>query len=147
MNDMKIDPTERILRCIEGEIGDRVPHMELGFNIYPTVKMTLYMDKWPVRLKNWLLKFKVYEDAIQASKEYLGFSDPVPKTLNRKIFQIDRIASGLITFPTSLEFMDSFNPFLFRLPLRLGVDMIPTLGFPSTITRGKIRRKTPRDHR
>jgi hypothetical protein len=36
--------------------------------------------------------------------------------------------------------MDTFNPFLFRVPIRLGIDMITTMGFPSSIVRGKIRR-------
>ncbi|NVM52813.1 MAG: hypothetical protein HWN66_03855 [Candidatus Helarchaeota archaeon] len=138
---MKIDPEDRILRCLEGEILDRVPHMELGFNVFPSVKLTLYMDKLPKKLKNWLLKLKIYENAIQASKEHLGLSDPIPKTKTRKILRLDQIASGIISFPTSLEFMDTFNPFIFRIPLRLGIDMLPTMGYPSTLVRGKIRRK------
>ncbi len=138
---MKMDPTERILRCIEGEILDRVPHMELGFNVLPTVNLTLYMDKLPQRLVNWLQKLKIYENAIQASKEHLGLSDPIPKTITRRVLRIDQLAKGLVSFPTSLKFMETFNPFLFKIPMRLGIDMVPTMGFPSAIVRGKLRRR------
>ncbi|NVM29068.1 MAG: hypothetical protein HWN65_09500 [Candidatus Helarchaeota archaeon] len=138
---MKIEPEERILRCIEGEILDRVPHLELGFNIYPSVKLNLFFDRLPPKLKNWLLKLKLYEDAVQAAKEHLGLSDPVQKTIKRRLFRLDQIAGGLFSMPTSLEFMNPFNPYLFRVPKRMGVDLIPTMGFPSGIVRGKIRRR------
>jgi hypothetical protein len=138
---MKIDPEERILRCVEGEILDRVPHMELGFNVFPSVKLNLYFDLLPRPLENWLLKLRIYEEVIQSSKEYLGLSAPMPKTAARKILPIDRLASGLISFPTSLEFMKTFDPFLFRIPIRFGMDMAPVMGYPSVVVRGKVRRR------
>lgn len=137
---MRIDPEERILRCLEGEILDRVPHLELGFNVYPSVKLNLYMDRIPSKLKNWILRRKVFENVVQASKEHLGLSDPVPKTITRKLLRLDSLASSLISFPTSLKFMDTFNPFLFRIPIRFGIDLVPCMGFPSSIVRGKTRR-------
>lgn len=114
--------------------------MELGFNIWPSVKLTIYMDRWPILIKNWLLKWHLYQDAVQTAKECLEISDPVPKTVTRKVLQLDRIAGGLITFPTSVKFMDAFNPFIFQIPKRLGIDMILTMGYPSAIVRGKVRR-------
>jgi len=135
-----MDPEERILRCLEGEILDRVPHMELGFNVFPSVQLNLYMDRMPTALKNWILKLKVYENAVQAAKEHLGLAPPLRKTIIRRIFQLDRKAGGLISFPTSLSFMNALNPFLFRFPIRLGIDMIPTQAYPSIIVRGKVRR-------
>jgi hypothetical protein len=137
---LKIDPAERIIQCCDGEVIDRVPHLELGFNVLPAVKLNLYMDRLPVRFKDWLWKLKIYENAIQASKEHLGLSDPVPRTLTRRVLRLDQLAANLINFPTSLEFMDTFNPFLFRVPIRLGIDMVTTMGYPSTIVRGIVRR-------
>ncbi|MHA1278023.1 MAG: uroporphyrinogen decarboxylase family protein [Candidatus Helarchaeota archaeon] len=137
---MKLDPAERVIQCCEGEVLDRVPHMELGFNVLPSVKLNLYMDRMPIKFKNWLLKLKIYENAIQASKEHLGLSDSIPKTMTRKVLWLDKLASNLINVPTSLEFMDTFNPFLFRIPIRLGIDMIPTMGYPSAIVRGIVKR-------
>ncbi|TFG05540.1 MAG: hypothetical protein EU536_01500 [Promethearchaeota archaeon] len=141
---MKMDPVERILRCLDGEILDRVPHMELGFNIYPSVQLNLYFDRLPPRMKNWILNLGIYENAVQTAKEHLGFSDPIPRTLTRRLLHLDRLTTGLISFPTSLQFMDAFNPFLFRIPLRLGIDMIPCMGYPSIIVRGKVRRRNSR---
>ncbi|MHA1651570.1 MAG: uroporphyrinogen decarboxylase family protein [Candidatus Helarchaeota archaeon] len=141
---MKIDHEERILRCLEGEILDRVPHMELGFNAYPSVKLTFYMDRLPVKLKNWVLKFRIFENIIQSSKEYLGLAKPTPKTIVRKVLWLDSLANNFLSFPTSLEFMDTFIPFLFRIPIRLGIDMVPTMGYPSSIVRGWIERTEER---
>jgi hypothetical protein len=138
---LKVDPEERILSCLEGKILDRVPHMELGFNILPTVSLNLYFDRLPMRLTNWIQGLKIYKNAVQAAKEHLGLSEPTSrKPIVRRLLQIDRIASGLVSFPTSLDFMTTMNPFLFRVPIRLGIDMIPTQAYPSIIVRGKVRR-------
>ncbi len=140
MTDLTIDPEERILRCLDGEILDRAPHLELGFNVYPSVKLNLYFDKLPPKLKNWVLKFKIFENAVQAAAESLGLSEPIPKTITRRLFRLDQIAASLISLPTSLQFMDALNPFLFRIPIRFGIDLVPCMGFPSVIIRGRTRR-------
>ncbi|MHA1785971.1 MAG: uroporphyrinogen decarboxylase family protein [Candidatus Helarchaeota archaeon] len=137
---MKIDPEERILRCIEGEILDRCPHMELGFNPLPTFKFTAFLDFLPKKLRDWLLNLKGYEAAVQAAKEHLKLSKLAPKTWIRKAFFIDKIAESVISAPTSLEFISNVQDLTFYMPRRLGIDMITSWGFPSVIIRGKTRR-------
>ncbi|NHI91531.1 MAG: hypothetical protein EAX96_03440 [Candidatus Lokiarchaeota archaeon] len=136
MNEMKIDPEERILRCIDGEILDRCPHMELGFNPFPTFKFSLFFDLMPKKLREWLLNLKGFETAVQAAKEHFKLSKPIPKSWIRKAFFIDKIASSVISTPTTLDFYDNLQNLTYFMPRRLGIDLVTTWGFPSIIVRG-----------
>jgi len=83
---------------------------------------------------------EIYENALQAAKETLGLVDPAPKTITRRVLRLDQIADSLLSLPTSLEFMDAVNPFLFKIPLRLGIDSVPCMGYPSPLIRDRTRR-------
>ncbi len=144
MSALKLDPEDRILKCCEGEILDRCPQMELGFNPFPTFKLAVFMDYYPKKIRDWLLNLKGFEAAVQAAKEHFNLSKKIPKTWIRKAFFIDKIASSLLSFPTSLKFMDDIQNITFMTPIRLGIDLVTIMGYPGPVVRGFTVRNNKR---